>query len=232
MDEKKLLRFLASLKESPKQKGVFNPWYDVDRSNDASREGPQIRRSQLFRYLKERLRSTKYLLVGEASGYQGAKFSGIAMTSERILLGGKRELEVLPEHVFKGIEPRRTSRENLRKQGFSEPTATIVWDQIVRSGSSPYQFVLWNAFPWHPYDSNAGLLSNRTPTSDELEAGQEALEEMLDILNRKGKIIALGGKAFEALEKLGVETRKVRHPAQGGARRFREEFEAILEPRH
>jgi hypothetical protein len=224
MDEKELHLFLASLKKSPGKKGVFNPWYDLDRSNDESAEAPEIRRRQLVRYMEERRRSAKFVLVGEAAGYQGAKFSGIPMTSERILLGGKRQEGILPEHVFRGVEPRRTSRESLKPEGFSEPTATIVWHQLVRSGLSARQFVLWNAFPWHPYDPKAGLLSNRTPGADELEAGHEALTRILGILNRGGKVIALGEKAFEALGNLGVEARKVRHPAQGGARKFREEF--------
>jgi len=228
MDEKRVHLFAACLKRSPSREGVFNPWYDVDASNDKSSEAPEIRRSQLLRYLKERLPSVRFLLVGEAAGYQGAKFSGIPMTSERILLGGKRAQGIFPEHVFSGSAPKRTSREGLRKAGFSEPTATIVWDQIVRSGVSPYEFVLWNAFPWHPYNPKAGLLSNRTPSGEELEAGHEALTRIGEILAGKGRIIALGEKSFEALGKLGFESRKVRHPAQGGAARFREEFDPLM----
>ena len=228
MDEKALHRFVTSLKESPQQNGIFNPWYGVDESNDSSRKAPQIRRRQLIQYLEERRGSAKFLLVGEAAGYQGAKFSGIPMTSERILLGAKKEQGLLPEHVFKGLGARRTSRESLKQQGFSEPTATLVWDQIAKSGRSPYQFVLWNAFPWHPYDPRAGLLSNRTPTASELDTGREVLGRMLKILHRGGRIIALGEKAFQGLGKLGVDAYKVRHPAQGGAGKFREEFRKVL----
>ena len=44
-------------------------------------EAPAIRREQLRRYLDERIGHARLLLVAEAAGYQGAKFSGIAMTS-------------------------------------------------------------------------------------------------------------------------------------------------------
>lgn len=75
----------------------------------------------------------------------------------------------------------------------------------------------------------AGLFWNRTPTVLELETGHEALTRIQEILDRDGRIIALREKAFKTLGKPGLESRKVRHPAQGGARKFREEFEAVLE---
>jgi hypothetical protein len=229
MDRKKLSLFMTSLKRSPQRIGVFNPWWEVDQFNDATDRAPEIRRRQLLRYMQERLGSAKVVLVGEAIGYQGGKFSGIPMTSERILLGRKKDQGIFPEHVFKGFEGRRTSKESLKREGFSEPTATIVWDQILKAELSPYQFVLWNAFPWHPYDPEAGPLSNRTPDSEEFEAGHGVLTRIIDVLGKRGVIIALGEKASKALRKVGIEARKVRHPAQGGARRFREEFKAVLE---
>ena len=49
------------------------------------------------------------------------------------------------------------------KNGFTEPTATIVWKQMVDVlRVSPTNFVLWNAFPFHPYSENK-ILSNRKP---------------------------------------------------------------------
>jgi uracil-DNA glycosylase len=229
MDNGRVSLFVSSLKRSPQRKGVFNPWWEVDQSNDAMDRAPEIRRRQLFRYLQERQGSARFVLVGEALGYQGGKFSGIPMTSERILLGGKKNQGIFPNHVFNGLEARRTSRERLKKEGFSEPTATIVWGEIVKSGLSPHQFALWNAFPWHPYDPKAGPLSNRTPDSEEFEEGHEALTRLIYILDKRGVIMALGEKAAEALRKVGIEARKLRHPSQGGARRFREEFKAVLE---
>lgn len=224
MDEKDLRRLAASLETSPRQGRVFNPWYEVDALHDNSRDAPEIRRRHLLRYLTERLPSVKFLLVGEAAGYRGAKFSGIPMTSERILLGGKRKQGIAPEHVFGGLRSSRTSRESLTPAGFSEPTATIVWDQIIRSGVNPHQVVLWNAFPWHPYNPEAGPLSNRTPAPAELEAGHEVLTAVHRILAREGRVLALGEKAYAALENVGIGAVKVRHPAQGGAEKFRKAF--------
>ncbi|EKD83379.1 MAG: hypothetical protein ACD_39C00718G0001 [uncultured bacterium] len=42
------------------------------------------------------------------------------------------------------------------------------------------------------------------------------------------KIVAVGEKAALQLEKLQIEFFKVRHPANGGASKFREQFSALI----
>ena len=65
---------------------VFNPWRDFDTSCDIGPQAPVIRSANLRRYLELRA-DAHYLFIAEALGYQGGHFSGIAITSERILLG-------------------------------------------------------------------------------------------------------------------------------------------------
>ena len=216
-------RFIGGLKQSPGRGDVFNPWYDQDRVNEIGSRGPEIRRRQLFRYLGERIGKAKYLLLGEAVGYQGGHFSGIPMTSERILLGKQAAKGILPGHVFRDIQPQRTSRPDVRADGFSEPTATIVWGLIVGMKRDPYEFVLWNAFPWHPFDPDRGMLSNRTPEKEELLAGLPVLEHLLDIV-RFREIFAVGNKADEQLNRLDIRPVKLRHPANAGAAEFRRQL--------
>ena len=78
--------------------------------------------------------------------------------------GGRR---MDPSDVLPGLKPRRTSKPDLIEYGFSEPTATIVWGTLLSLGMGACEFVLWNAFPWHPFDERQGLLSNRRPTGKE-----------------------------------------------------------------
>jgi uracil-DNA glycosylase len=215
--------FIGSLKKSPKRNGVFNPWWDTDSDNDIDNRGPVVRRRQLRQYLIERIGKAKILLVGEAIGYQGGHFTGIPMTSERILLGGHIKRGIFPEDVFTGIKPKRTSNPNLKLKGFSEPTGTIVWGHLINSGINPRDVILWNAFPWHPYNPDLNFFSNRTPSREEFKEGSEILTSLIKI-SCANNIIAVGEKAYELLCSLGIEAKKVRHPANGGAKKFREQF--------
>jgi len=213
-------KFISLLKDSPRKGRVFNPWYDADGENDIGPEAPGIRRKQLLCYLRERVGTVKYILMGEAVGYQGGHFSGIPMTSERILLGYQKERGIKPEDVFTSMKPKRTSKPGLRPRGFSEPTATIVWDFLLKSGILPGEFVIWNTFAWHPFNPGKGLLSNRKPTEEELDAGMPVLKGFISLF--PGSIIVAVGKVAEGrLKDGGMDCLPVRHPANGGAGKFR-----------
>jgi hypothetical protein len=219
-------RFIRLLRRSPSG-AVFNPWRQVDKQNDVVRSAPTIRRKQLAAYLRKRLGKVKLAVIGEALGYRGGHFSGIPMTSERILLGKKRDDGIKPEHVFSSIKPRRTSKPKKCRYGFSEPTATIVWSSLLRLGLKPEQFVLWNAFPWHSFNPRRGMLSNRVPTKKERSAGLSVLKAFLD-LSPCNEIVALGNVAASQLKNLNIEIHQVRHPASGGAKLFRQQIEKIV----
>ena len=81
--------FLRLLRKSPSG-AVFNPWWEVDEQNDIGRHAPAMRRRRLRAYLRKRLGQAKVALIGEALGYRGGHFSGIPMTSERLLLGKQK----------------------------------------------------------------------------------------------------------------------------------------------
>jgi hypothetical protein len=212
-----LLTLLASPPPTPH---VFNPWHDVDPLHDLGPESPGIRRQQLQHYLNERRKTARYLLIGEALGYQGGHFSGIAMTSERILLGHQRAKGILPEHVFTGLAPRRTSRPDVKPLGFNEPTATMAWGAMLGLGVPPYDFVIWNTFAWHPYQPAKGLLSNRRPTDAELHVGYAALVTFLQVFE-SCQVVAVGQVAAAQLATIVDDLHVVRHPANGGAPQFR-----------
>jgi hypothetical protein len=218
--------FLRLLKKSPPG-AVFNPWWQVDKENDADRNAPAIRRRHLRAYLRKRVSGVKLVLIGEALGYRGGHFSGIPMTSERILLGKKKNNGIKPEHVFSSIEARRTSKREQCPDGFSEPTATIVWSSLLRLGVRPKEFVLWNAFPWHSFNPRRGMLSNRMPTKKERSAGLAVLKVFLDLFPCD-EIVALGNIAASQLKELNIECHRVRHPASGGAKLFRQQIEKLL----
>src|SRR5205807_8494626 len=106
MSAKSLREYLQLLKKSPSG-AVFNPWWEVDNENDIGRNAPAIRRKQLRAYLQERLRKATLAVIGEAVGYRGGHFSGIPMTSERLLLGRNKRIELSPSNVLSDLKPRR-----------------------------------------------------------------------------------------------------------------------------
>jgi uracil-DNA glycosylase len=247
--------FIRMLRQSP-QGAVFNPWWQIDEENDISPHSPAIRRKHLALYFSERLGNARVAIVGEALGYRGGHFSGIPMTSERMLLGKTpkpvaalyERRNLLSNHgghapqpppqgygvpgrpplqIIAGIKPRRTSKPDICPDGFSEPTATIVWGALLKIGVLPGEFVLWNAFPWHSFDPHRGLLSNRMPNTSEQLAGRPVLKAFLELFPCE-QIVALGKIAAAQLKQLGLNAHCVRHPASGGARLFRHQIGEIL----
>ncbi|HPW59645.1 MAG TPA: uracil-DNA glycosylase, partial [Candidatus Rifleibacterium sp.] len=132
------------------------------------------------------------------------------------------------EHIFTSMMPCRTSKETIKPEGFNEPTATIVWSHLLASGLNPYDFAIWNALPWHPWQKSRGMLSNRTPTDREFAAGHAKLADLITILKPR-QIVAVGEKAATQLTCMGLDFSKVRHPANGGAVKFREQFSKLLQ---
>ncbi len=91
MSRKQLDKFLRLLKASPSG-AVFNPWWQIDEENDIGPHSPAIRRKHLAVYFRERLGKARLAIVGEALGYRGGHFSGIPMTSERMLLSKQPDI--------------------------------------------------------------------------------------------------------------------------------------------
>jgi uracil-DNA glycosylase len=226
MSKESIESFVELLKRSPPG-AVFNPWWQVDKQNDIGRNAALIRRTHLRAYLHRRRDKVQLVVIGEALGYRGGHFSGIPMTSERILLGKKENVGIKPEHVFSSFKAKRTSKSERCSDGFSEPTATIVWSSLLSLGLKPEEFVLWNAFPWHSFNPRRGLLSNRMPNKSERSAGLSVLSAFLDLFPCE-QVIALGNIAASQLQELNVESHRVRHPASGGAKLFRKGIGKIV----
>ena len=156
-----------------------------------------VRLANLAQYLEER-RGAEVLALGEAAGYQGMRWSGIAFTSERDLL--------------RWGAPYRTTSE--RPGGWTEPSGTIVHRELGELGAE-LRVVLWNTVPHHPHHPGRPL-SNRRPTVAEVAAGAVFVERVLDLL--QPRLVIAVGRIAEGV--LGDQAVYVRHPANGGGAAF------------
>ncbi|HEV8579561.1 MAG TPA: hypothetical protein VGX68_10825, partial [Thermoanaerobaculia bacterium] len=131
-------------------RNVVNPYREADPRLDGP-AAARRRRDNLEAYL-DRVGAPRLVLFGEALGFRGGRFSGIAFTSERQLAGPDDRR--LP---WAGSPPFRPTSRNPAL--WLEPSGSVVWDALGRQAQGA---LVWNVFPWHPYGPR-GPLSNRTP---------------------------------------------------------------------
>ncbi|VTU38735.1 Uracil DNA glycosylase superfamily protein [Variovorax sp. PBL-E5] len=216
--------FLRTLHGLPKRLNIFNPWLDDEPSCEEHDDAPVIRSSNLSTYLEKRIGRAKVVLIAEAPSHRGAKFSGIAMTSERIILGkGRAVLQKVQLPEFQ-----RTSLPRRWRHGLAEATATLVWSQMTELGYETTEFVLWNAYPCHPHEEH-NRFSNRTPSKTELIESSHVLRQFLSMFSNV-QVVALGNVAQNALTEMGYDLPHVRHPANGGATVFQQGIVELVPP--
>ena len=193
----------------PSTDGLFNPYHDRHDTFDLP-DAVAVRRQNLRNYLACYPRRPRLFLLAEAPGPWGCRFSGVPLVSEAQLLD-----ETFP------ISGRPTSQQEMPHREYS---AGIYWRVL-----QPYfpHFFTWNSVPFHPYRPGRPL-SIRTPTQREVAAYTGLLAELLEAI-RPQHVVAVGRKAERALRLAGSEGIYVRHPSQGGARRFEAGIREVLE---
>ncbi len=177
-----------------------NPYADCDPALDMP-DAAGIRLNNLRHYLSDRTHA-RIVLVGEAAGYLGCRFTGIPFTCEAQL---------------RAWNDSRYRISSLRGN-YDERSARYVWQTIGRRDD----VILWNAFPWHPHRPGQPL-SNRQPS-----AGTEVLKLFLS-WKQPEQVFAVGRIAERALQALGVLATYVRHPSRGGRHAFQSALHCMLD---
>jgi hypothetical protein len=164
----------------------------------------ETRLANLRAYVAER-GGADVVCLGEAGGYQGMRWSGIAFTSERDLARWGAP-----------YEPTCSARR------WSEPSGTIV-HKVLEELDAERRVILWNTVPTHPHRPGEPL-SNRRPTPAEIAAGAPFAMRLIELV-RPRTVVAVGRVAESILP---PGTTYVRHPANAGGPAFREGMRAIL----
>jgi hypothetical protein len=179
---------------------LLNPYSFYHPDSDQP-EGPAIRQSNLLNYLGHFHSNPQIMIVGEAPGPWGCRFSGIPFTSERQLANGE-----LP---FSG----KTS--STLEPPASERSASIFWDAL-----KPHhrRFFVWNSIPLLPHKPGEPT-KLRAPKKSEIAAYQHILQTIILLLQPE-VTLAVGRRAEQALALLGQPCRYLRHPSHGGKSGF------------
>lgn len=172
-------------------------------------DAARVRRENLLQRIECFTKAPEYLVIGEAPGWRGGRFSGVPLVSEAMLVDGTLGFHGVPTY--------------LSNHPLKEATATIFWQVLQPAGSRVFT---WNCIPLHPHRPGEPL-SNRPPTSAEISAAIPQLSALVDLLAPL-QVIALGRCAESALSAAGIPAAVVRHPSHGGAEAFQSGIRAII----
>jgi uracil-DNA glycosylase len=200
----KIDTFIEALAGAKVASDAYNQYAPGDKNND-------IRRHNARLYFEHILaRKPSLLFVAEAPGYRGCRLTGLPLVSRKFLVEGIPELELFG--TARGyVETHDPGFEKIQ----GEQSATIVWNTLKTYGVVP---LIWSTFPFHPHQPDKPL-TNRAPRRDEIAAGKIFLQQIVALANFK-QVVAVGNVAEGALQSLGIDCVKVRHPAQGGKNDF------------
>jgi len=200
-----LSTILKSVVSTPK---IFNQYRDYNEVVDLP-EAANIRLNNLYNYMYAAAKTAKYLILGEAAGPWGCRFSGIPFTGEKQIID--------PNFPYKGLPSSKTFPEiNIKnKTPFISNSAKIFWEIML-----PFhdKFIVWDVFPLHPHKEN-DILSVRTPSKEEVNLFKNALILIINYI-KPAEIISIGRIASEQLKSIGIKSIYVRHPSMGGKKSF------------
>jgi len=166
--------------------------------------------------------SQSVIFVGEAPGRDGGAITGVPFVSPMVLtcsndpwgeFGSETQYE-LP------IGQDANHRER---------TATRFWKHVPPCFSDLPRPLTWNIYPFWPFEVGGnGRRSNRAPTRDEIEFGSEWLARLIE-MHSKAQVVAVGVKARDTLESVGIDAPLVPHPSRGSDEKLIESLERVAE---
>ena len=208
-----LTKLFTALRSLPSTDGLMNPYHSAghpaapDSRDEIGAYADKVRAINLQTYLSTLVAGgSDVVLCGEAPGYAGCRFTGIAFTDEATVIRQRPPLQYAAV-----LTQAKAGKRPLMK----ERSGQIVWASLRRAEKLP---ILFNALPLHPHEPGTAL-TNRTPSATEVELGQESLTLLLEYVQPR-LVVAVGRWAEKSLEGLGCDAVYVRHPARGGKPKF------------
>lgn len=191
----------------------FNPYSDRCTVHDC-RDAPQRRAADLSATLHcAQKNPIDAIWIGRDLGYRGGRRTGLALTDD--------------VHMFKhikrwGIDP--VAERPTVGDAVAERTAAVIWNMLEQINAHIF---LWNVFPLHPHESG-NQFTNRRHNAHERRAGEELLQQLIDLL-RPSRIVAIGNDAATTAHRIvdTVPIISVRHPSYGGQTIFQNQISEL-----
>lgn len=191
--------FIDTLKEADSSDNVFNFWNDNDEVNDLIAGAAYLRRENFRRYLEHRFDKAHILVLAKKPSFADAKFTGIPLCDESLLLGNHDCLN--PEDLFHGEKLRTSSWACDYKLMSNKSGNDIqVWQTMKERGIPPEAWVAWNVYPFHAHQSGFPL-SDREVSAEELFLCRRYTEHLLH-LYPKSEIWVADKAVLEVLQQI------------------------------
>lgn len=199
---------------------LFNQFKDADIRVDLP-NAPEIRRKNLYNYLSSFEARPQILILGEAAGPWGFRFSGVPFTGEKQICEGTL-----------GFFGNQSSNNNpliriKKTPPYISNSAQIFWKLM-----HPYisKFFIWDCVPLHPH-KNDNILSVRNPGKKEISQFSDLNREIINILKPQS-ILSIGRCAEDALRCFNIRSVYIRHPSRGGSKIFQEHIGKLFQEKY
>ena len=166
--------------------------------------------------------SQSAIFVGEAPGRDGGAITGIPFVSPKVLTSADD-----PWGEFGA----GTGYELPVGQDAShrERTATRFWKHVPRCFVGLPRPLTWNIYPFWPFRVGGDdKRTNRAPTRDEIAFGSEWLARVIEMYSN-ANVVAVGNKAHDTLEAIGIDAPLVPHPSRGSDEKLVNSLERVAE---
>ena len=167
-------------------------------------------------------KSQSTIFVGEAPGRDGGAITGIPFVSPMVLKSGND-----PWDEFGSETPYELPV--WQDANHRERTATRFWKQVPSYFSDLPRPLTWNIYPFWPFAvGKGGKRINRAPTKDEIAFGSEWLVRTIDMYP-DARVVAVGVKAHDTLESIGIDAPLVPHPSRGSDEKLINRLQSVAE---